>query len=166
MENILNNKKIIIICFFLVLIAFLIYYRFSSDKFSDEVIEKEENNFSMKHYDANEYLPVYMTDESVIKIYLNDFKNNMINNSQMAYDSLNEKYRELKFGSLDRFNEYIVNNLSLEFINSQLSKYSIGNIDGKKVFYVYDDAENFYIFVENSIMDYEVYLDAYTVELD
>ena len=45
-------------------------------------------------YNSNEYIPVYITEEDIIKKYLNEFKNNMLYDIEEAYNSLNKEYRE------------------------------------------------------------------------
>ncbi len=164
MENILKNKKIIFICVIIIFIFTLIYYLVSNDYFDKENNTNEEYTY-LKNYSANEFIPIYMTESDIVSKYLNDFKNNMINNINEAYNSLNENYRNAKFGSLENFISYVDDYMSLALYSLEVDRYSVSTIDGYKYFRIYDKNDKYYIFKEISIMDYEVYLDDYTVEL-
>jgi hypothetical protein len=92
------------------------------------------------------------------KIYLIDFINTVDYNTEMGYNLLNEQYRNSKFGSLDNFVAYI-NDINM---STTLEKYYV---EGNK-YYIFDSNGNEYIFVVDSVMDYYVYLDSYTVTVE
>ena len=161
MENILKNRKIILICICLLLIMFIIYL-FSINKrnvFNETV---EDYNY-LKKYSSNEYVPVYVTEEDMVKKYLNDYKNNMLTDVEEAYNSLNKEYREKRFGSLEKYKEYVNNFITMSTYSMEVDKYSVSSMSGDKVFNIYDKSGNQYIIREKSIMNYEVYLDEYSV---
>ena len=161
MENILKNKRIIIVCITLLLITFIIYLFVINDKdISNDTIE---DYTYLKNYSSNEYVPVYVTEEDMVKKYLNDYKNNMLNDVEVAYNSLNKEYRDKRFGSLDKYKEYVNNSISISTYSMEVDKYSVSSMSGDKVFNIYDKSGNQYIIREKSIMNYEVYLDEYTV---
>lgn len=162
MENIIKNKKVIFICIGLVLITFILYL-FLNKK--DEILnESNTESYSyLKNYSSNEYVPVYVTEEDMVKKYLNDYKNNMLTDLNEAYNSLNKEYRDKRFGSLDSYKEYIDNFITLSTYSMEVDKYSVSSIGGDKLFNIYDKSGNQYIIREKSIMNYEVYLDEYTV---
>lgn len=162
MENIIKNKKVIFICIGLILITFILYLSLNK---KDEVLnESNTESYSyLKNYSSNEYVPVYVTEEDMVKKYLNDYKNNMLTDLNEAYNSLNKDYREKRFGSLDKYKEYIDNFITLSTYSMEVDKYSVSSIGGDKVFNIYDKSGNQYIIREKSIMNYEVYLDEYTV---
>jgi len=161
MENILKNKKIIFICIGLLLVTFIIYLFTINDK--DILNDTIEDYTYLKNYSSNEYVPVYVTEEDMIKKYLNDYKNNMLNDVEVAYNSLNKEYRDKRFGSLDKYKEYVNNSISISTYSMEVDKYSVSSMSGDKVFNIYDKSGNQYIIREKSIMNYEVYLDEYTV---
>ena len=113
-----------------------------------------------KTYGVNQYSPVNITDEQMADIYLNDFKYNLFNDINSAYLSLNEEYRNIKFGSFENFVNYVN---GLKFSNIILDRYSVSG--DKKIFRIYTEDNQKYIFKVNSVMEYEVYLDDYTVEI-
>lgn len=160
MNELKKNKKTIFICLGLiifVLIGYFIYYYLASDK-GNSVDEIEIK----KHYDINEINYKYVSENDVVKIYYNDFRNNMLFDRDEAYKLLNEDYRNKRFGSLEEFNNYLDNFVSEALYSNNVDNYSVNYINGKKVFNVYDESGNQYIIKENSIMNYEVYLDEYT----
>ncbi len=161
MENILKNKKIIFICIGLLLVTFIIYLFTINDK--DILNDTIEDYTYLKNYSSNEYVPVYVTEEDMVKKYLNDYKNNMLNDEEVAYNSLNKEYRDKRFGSLDKYKEYVNNSISISTYSMEVDKYSVSSMSGDKVFNIYDKSGNQYIIREKSIMNYEVYLDEYTV---
>ena len=135
-------------------------------KLNSNDILKEGNTegFSyLKKYGSNEYVPVYVTEEDMVKKYLNDYKNNILNDIEEAYNSLNKEYREKRFGSLDKYQKYVNNFITMSTYSMEVDKYSVSSMSGDKIFNIYDKSGNQYIIREKSIMNYEVYLDEYTV---
>ena len=121
---------------------------------------KDEYEQYLKKYKVNEYIPVYISDEEMAKIYLNDFLYQIAYDMDNAYELLDEEYRNKKFGSIDNFIDYIN---SLEYQSFKLKSYYKSN-DGT-IFKAYDANDNLYIFKVNGVMQYKVYLDDYTVEI-
>lgn len=116
----------------------------------------------LKNYEVNEYIATYITDEDMAKIYLNDYIHNMYYDVEYAYNLLDEKYRNKKFGSLDSYKNYVN---SLNYSTYTLAKYYKTDSDGYITFGVYDTNGNFFAFKTNGVMQYKVYLDDYTVEI-
>lgn len=164
MDNILKNKKTIIICMFLILVVFIIYLFNQKNGLIGEI--DTENYEYLKNYKNNEFLPVYVTEEDMVKKYLNDYKNNMLFNVSDAFNSLNKEYREKRFGDLNGYKKYLESILSLSIYSTEVEKYSVTNIGGNKLFNIYDKSGNQYLIKELSIMNYEVYLDEYTVTIN
>lgn len=162
MENIIKNKKIIFICIILLIITFILFLFRTSNK-SILIEENTEDYNYLKKYGSNEYVPVYVTEEDMVKKYLNDYKNNMLSDIDEAYNSLNKEYREKRFGNLNNYKEYVSNLLTLSMYSMDVDKYSVSKIGKDKVFNIYDKSGNQYIIREKSIMNYEVYLDEYTI---
>lgn len=162
MSNIYKNKKIIFVCIILILVSFAI---FLVNKANSVKIESKENYEYLKKYSSNEYVPIHVTEEDIVKKYLNDYKNNMLNDVEEAYYSLNKEYREKKFINLDGYKEYVKNSITLSMYSMEVDKYNTFTIEGYKAFNIYDKSGNQYIFKEISIMNYEVYLDDFTIKL-
>ena len=166
MDNIKNNKKLIIICI-IVIIIFVLIGTFI--KYRDSILAlkyfKNVEDRKIERYEANEFIPIYMEEEDVVKKYINDYKNKMIYNLNEAYNMLNENYRNVRFGSIDNYKKYVDSIMSLTTYSLEVDKYSVSNINGSKIFNVYDKSGYQYIIKEKSIMDYEIYLDENTVAI-
>lgn len=162
MKNIIDNKKTIIICVFIILFVILISY-LNNRKLNDDNILMNEKQ--IQKYEANQIIPVNITDEDMAKKYLNDFKNLILSDIAEAYNTLNEDYRIQKFNDISEFQNYINDQLSVSFYSLSVEKYKVRMINGKKYFDIYASDDNRYIIKENSIMNYEVFLDEYTIEI-
>lgn len=165
MENLLRNKKVILVCLSLLVITGIIFLITTNRSNNLEESNTEDYKY-LKNYSSNEFIPVYITEEDMAKKYLNEYKNDMLYNVEDAYNSLNEAYREKRFGSLEKYKEYVNGIMSLSLISLTVDKYSVSNRGTNKIFNIYDESGYQYIFKEISIMNYEVYLDEYTVEIE
>ena len=114
-----------------------------------------------KTYGVNEYSLVNITDEQMANIYLNNFKSYLFSDINYAYQLLKEEYRNKKFGTVENFINYIN---KINYSNMTLNKYSIEDRENK-IYTLYTKDNKVYIFKVLSVMEYEVYLDDYTVEI-
>ena len=163
MNELKNNKKTIIICLVLIIIVFVIY-KITLKKETIEGIDIINDEY-LRNYGINEIIPVYMTEENVVKKYFNDYKNDMISNKEDAWYKLNKEYREIKFGSYENFLKYLDETIMISTYNMEVDKYSVTGDDGSKLFNIIDRSGKNYIIKEKSINNYEVYLDDYTVKI-
>ena len=159
MENIRKNKKIIFLCGILI-IVFLVGFLLFGNKESENLEEEYEY---LEKYSSNQFIPITITDNEMATKYLNDYKNILMNDLNEAYELLNKEYRTKKFNDYQAFEEYIKDKYSLEFYGTYVKKYKVERYDDDRLFYVYDSNDDLYIFREKSIMNYEVYLDDYTI---
>lgn len=144
---------------FSITLVFVGTYFIISKLTEDNSLEYED---FLKNYEVNEYITSYVSDEDMARIYLNDYIHIMFSDVEKAYDLLDEKYRENKFGSLDSFKRYID---SLDYPTYVLSRYYKKDMDGYIIFGVYDRNGNFFAFKTKGVLQYTVYLDDYTVEI-
>ena len=144
-EFIKKYKFIIIIV--LVFVVFLLFYFIreyiaSKDIYTESYMKDQEYIMHPKVYEVNEYSLINITDEQMANIYLNDFRYNIYNEINSAYQLLNEEYRNKKFGTIDNFISYINNFGNDSFI---LREYNV--TDGNnKIFRIYSKDGNLYIF--------------------
>lgn len=153
----MNKKtlKLILISAIILLGTFVICILINS-------LKKEKEYVHLKKYMANEYIPTYISHNDMAKIYLNDYLFNMRYDEKNAYDLLDGEYREAKFGSFEKFSNYISNLRMKQIKMKKYSKYS----KGKYIIYkVYDEEDNLFIFKTNGVMQYKVYFDDSTVEI-
>lgn len=153
-----NNPIKNLIIFVVILLTFSLGY-IIIDKLTEK---EEEENIYLKDYDVNEYIPTYVSDEDMAKIYLNDYIYKMYSNQEEAYNLLDEEYRNKKFGNLENYTNYVY---SLQYSSYTLSKYYKQEKNGYIIFGVYDTNNNLFIFKTKGVLQYKVYLDDYTVEI-
>lgn len=148
----------------------------------EDTVEKNDNNLiPQKYYE----------EADIIDIYLQDYIELALFNPEMAYQTINEDYRIKKFETYQEYEEYIAEKREeletmcksirkqytdfetyqeYEEYYRQVSKtdikqYKVEEINGKKRYICIDGNDRYYIFDINSIMDYTVILDTYTVDL-
>lgn len=118
-------------------------------------IEKNENNvYEYKTIDENTY---------VQDLFLK-FKNEMLFDRELTYSILNEEYREKRFGDFLSFENYAKKNI-ISNVKMKLSKYQKTVYKDYTEYVCIDQDGNYYIFNEYSVMNYNIILDTYTVNL-
>lgn len=127
----------------------------SSIKISTNVIES--NNY-------NSFDLVNTDDKYVINQYFSEYQTKLLNNTNSAYELLDQEYRENKYENPEAFSQYVEANYEA-LQNTYLTKYQINNFDEYKEYVCLDENNNYYIFIERSMTDYSVILDTYTVDL-
>ena len=118
-------------------------------------IEKNEDNT----YDYNS-----ITDETYVSDLFNKYKEEVLYNTELAYEHLDEEYKKCRFETLENFKEYAKNNIRKNVI-MQLDKYQITKYDDYTQYVCVDQNGNYYIFRETSVMNYSLILDTYTIDL-
>ena len=119
-------------------------------------IEKNLNNvFSFKNIDT----------ETIVREYFNDYKVKLSSDVEALYNSLDEEYKNKRFGSLEVFERFINENKD-ELTQSNASEYLVNNLENYKEYVCKDQYGNMYIFRETSIMQYSLLFDTYTIPTD
>ncbi|MBQ2946909.1 MAG: hypothetical protein IJE04_03565 [Bacilli bacterium] len=151
----------LVLVFVILLVAYFIReFIASRDIYNESYLDGDDYIMTKKIYGVNEYSVINISDEQMANIYINDFKNYLYTDINYAYQLLNEEYRNLKFGSIDSFKNYIN---SIDSNDMDIDRYSING--DRNVFTIYTKDNKKYIFKTMSVMEYEVYLDDYTVEI-
>lgn len=115
-------------------------------------------------YECNELEYVAISIDDLILLYFNDYKTCALTNPEQAYELLDKDYREKRFKNLEEYKSYISDNKN-KIINDVLKSYKIKVDDETTTYICLGSYEDYYIFSENSVMDYTVILDTYTVDL-
>lgn len=120
-----------------------------------EQIERNDNNI---------YTYIRMKTEDVIRKYIDDYKDKVLNDIEGAFDAIQKDYREVRFSSLLEFEEYIEDNKQ-KLLKITPTKYKMDETDDYTQYTILDQNDDYYIFRETAIMEYCIILDTYTIDL-
>lgn len=148
MEFIKENKRTIIICLIMLVLALVIYFIFNRKTTPRHDYEFPE----IERYEINEILYLYTPEEYVAKKYLSEYINLMDFYPEKAYELLDDEMKENKFASYDSF-KYYIDSLNKSI---KVKEYGYKLEKSKKNMYVIDMLGNTFIFREKSLMDYTV----------
>ena len=156
------NKKVLFICFSLIILFIIGFYLLSDN---NNTSEYETNYEFIGKYEANMYTPVRVNEKDMANKYLNDFKYLLMNDLDRAYEVINYRYRNKKYENIDVFKKNIEDEYSVLFYSMTVKEYSGVRKGDYNYYYIRNNRDDLYIFKELSIMNYEVFLDDYTVEV-
>lgn len=112
----------------------------------------------------NKYIISSMNIVNLLNRYLSNYQRMAIKYPDRAYEYLEKEYREKRFGSLAAFKQYI--NENQEQIQSIiLDKYQFTSTEDYKQYTCIDTNGNYYIFREKGVMQYQLLLDTYTIDI-
>ena len=114
--------------------------------------------------DYNEYDLRTVKEDEYVENLANRLKEEMIYNTQIAYNNLDANYKEKKFSSFDVFEKYVKNNIKKFFAISP-DKYQKTVENNYTQYVLLDTAGNYYIFKETAPMKYTLILDTYTIDI-
>lgn len=134
----------------------------SDIKLGQEINMQVSENIENKNVNIYGYETI--DDETYVKDLFAKFKSEILYDRQLAYSNLNEEYREKRFGDYSTFEAYAKSNVRNNIV-MKLSKYQKTKYEDYTEYVCMDQNGNYYIFNENSVMDYNVILDTYTVNL-
>ena len=148
-------------------LTFSIYLQDYIDKYN-YAVEMNDDDFEIKEdlpekNDNNTFKFVNISEQYLALQYTQDFFYKAINKTDQAYEKLDEEYRNVKFGSLDKFKKYVEKNKD-EIVNIETAQYIKNKEDNYKEFVCKDKYGNIYVFHDKGAMDYTVFLDTYTLE--
>lgn len=123
-------------------------------KIDTEKIEKNSYNV----YNAYNKIK----EEDTVKRYFSDFREYLLDNSDKAYEFLDEEYKNKRFHTLEDFKSYVKESYR-EILLSKLSTYQVNNYKEYKEYICKDQYENLYIFNTKNPLEYTVKLDNYTI---
>ena len=97
--------------------------------------------------------------------YLNDYINKALNYPELAYNLLDEEYRNKRFESIEDYKIYISDNKK-HIENITMVQYGEKDKENYKEYTVVDNFDNYYTIKEKGIMNYTILLDNYTIKSD
>ena len=118
---------------------------------------ENDNNSNIFEYES-------ITDEEYITDIFNQYKQNLIYNRQLAYEQLDEEYREKRFPTFDAFEQYAEEN-SRRSVLMEIEKYQKNTYDDYTQYVCIDKTGKYYIFNVTHVADYGAILDMHTVDI-
>ena len=119
-----------------------------------EVAKKSNNTFSWPK----------TTEQEITLNYFSNYKNILLSDVELAYSYLNEEYKQKRFNNIEKFKEYVQRNKKI-FEKIRLEQYEVNNYEEYTEHIGLDQFGNIYFFNKKDVMNYNVILDAYTIEL-
>ena len=112
----------------------------------------------------NTYTEPTITEETYVKDLFAEIRNELLNDSELAYSHLDEEYRTKKFATQEAFNSF-VESKKAEYQTMKLAQYQIVEQNGYSQYVLVDQNGKYYIANETAVMQYTTMLDTYTVDL-
>ncbi len=153
---------------------FIVNFNLKDSAFSIEPIEdiREIDDVQVEDTEVsrneNNVIPqVLANGENLAKEYFNIVKRMTIVAPQYAYNYLNTEYSEKRFGSVEKFENFVDANKE-ELNRLVLQKFQVNNYDDKTEYLLVDQYNNIYTIDvnANTVTDYTVKLDTYTIISD
>ena len=118
-----------------------------------------------KQIEKNQYNEILenmvFTDYMLCIKYLTNYQDIINYNYEVAYNLLDQEYREKRFGTLENYKEYIDTS-----DNIVLDKYLVNTTSEYTEYICIDKNGNYYIFKATNPMEYTLMLDTYTIITD
>ena len=133
------------------------------EKYESSNIENEINQIE-KNINNKIISTLQLSEEFRLRQYFQYYKFMLLSNVDLAYEFLNEEYREKSFGSIENFRNYVQNNRN-RILQSRLTDYELNVVDEYTEFIEKDANNKYYIFniSNNDATDYNVMLDTYVI---
>lgn len=153
----------------------------------NEILEIKEKIIARNDY--NKILRKSLNENEIAKKYFDDYIENALYNIEESYNSIEEEYRQKKFGNIEEYKKYIKSKkeqlISMgettiktredfqtedeykEYINSLkgLEKYRVIRNEDSTQYICIDEYGNYYLFNPIASFEYTVILDNYTVDV-
>lgn len=114
--------------------------------------------------DYNQYDYNNISTEEYITDMFNEYKTYLISYRDEAYARLEQEYSRKKFTNFEEFNEFVAHKIK-SIVIANASSVKTTQYGNYTQYIVNDQYGNSYIFRANAVMDYDVILDTYTVEI-
>ena len=128
-------------------------------------IQLSNEQMEISKNDNNQVTNVIGNDEYVSKQYLDYYKKLALGRPDIAYNLLDEEYRDARFGNLETYEQYINDNRD-DVKVIQLSEYMVNRDSNISQYICKDTYGKIYIFEEENPMELSTQLDVYTIESD
>lgn len=138
------------------------------DTYEQEIHDTESTveDFNIELNDYNSFEQGFYTTEMVCNKYLSDFIIKLKYDRELAFEFVDDEYKEQKFNNdLSAFNEYINNNQD-RLYNVTIQRYLKDIKENSIEYTILDTYGNYYIIDCAGGLDYKIMLDNYTIETE
>lgn len=125
----------------------------------DRTEEIKIDSSDIEKNDYNVFIYSNLNNQNIVIQYFSDMKNKMKNDRKALYSLLDAGYKEKRFQSYEKFDQYL-NNLNERIDKLEISKFKFSDNQIK----ILDNYNNIYTFKTNDLLNYSITLDDYTVE--
>lgn len=122
----------------------------------DETIEILQGTYNIYEYE-------HIDNVKQMEIYLEDYTFQIFNNTEKAYNLLDEEYRNKRFGDKNKFAQFL-NEKQNQLRNIEITQFGIDEGDDYTVYKGTDEYGNYYHIIETAYMEYTIILDNYTMQ--
>ena len=135
---------------------------FDTNSLGDTLNIDTETTIEPNDYNQYEYNNI-STDEYITDMF-NEYKTYLISYREEAYSRLDNEYSSKKFANFEEFNEFVAHKIK-NIVIAKADKVRTTQYGNYTQYIINDQYGNSYIFRENAVMDFDVILDVYTVEI-
>lgn len=143
----------------------IIPYKYMQKLGHDKLKLNDKSNIELKTIAKNQYNVYKMTPiskNSTAERYFNIFSEYLKYDLQKSYELLDNEYRQKKFGNINNYIKYVNSNSSQEIGLKLYKAYTYNNVTQ---YICVDNNDRYYIFNEKGILNFDVILDTYTIDL-
>lgn len=127
------------------------------------VEDQKVTNIELNDY--NEFEEYVSDDPYALDCYLENYAIMAVYYPDIAYNLLDEEYRNRRFGNIESYKQYVLNNEN-QLLNSTVKEYNISEKEGYTQYVIVDTNGNYYIFKVTDIMEYTLLTDFYTIDVE
>ncbi len=121
-------------------------------------------SLALEKNDNNIYGGQNISDEAYVRDLFDKYKDEILYNQELAYEHLDEEYRIKRFGTLENFKQYAKDNVRTN-VTMEVEQYQKKDMGTYTQYTCIDQDGRYYIFRENAVMDYDLILDTYTIDI-
>jgi len=132
------------------------YYKLSEINENIDNLEYYAKNYQVQDITINSNSSLkrgYTSEESILTIYIEYFKDMLILDTELAYNMLSEETKENYTSYTDFYNQVI--NIYNKF-SSKVFAYNKKEQDENNIYYIEDDNRNKIVITESGIMDFKI----------
>ena len=127
-----------------------------------EDIEISNNNQKIENKGNNEFTDEKISNEYIAQEYVGAYRILALGAPEQAYELLEEEYRNNRYGSLEKYEEYVQKNRE-EISSLQCKQYLVNNETDYTEYVCLDQNKNYLIFKSVGPMNFTLQLDTYTI---